>query len=53
MPNVVSRSYVDRILVKQYRWREEERPTPAEWDLLLVLMEAGHLYCRHFIFYWK
>jgi hypothetical protein len=44
---------IDQILAKQYRWREEERPTPSEWALLLAYMDAGILYCRHFIFYWR
>jgi hypothetical protein len=49
----ISETTVNKILAKQYRWREEQRPTPQEWSLLLILMDAGHLCCRHFIFYWK
>ena len=44
---------VDRILRKQYRWQEKQRPKPEEWELLLLCMDAGYLYCRHFIFYWE
>lgn len=52
-PSMDDEERIDKILAKQYRWDESKRPTPDEWRLLLILMDQGILYCRHFIFYWE